>query len=81
MPEAPAEMKDLVEKFERNLDANKNSTYKGEQLKQEFINTSFKADSIFTYKRTYAKDKSLFNNIYFENFPDYSLIIRDVFND
>lgn len=43
MVEAPAAIKDLVEKFERNLDFYKNSSYKEEQLKQEFINPFFKA--------------------------------------
>jgi type I restriction-modification system DNA methylase subunit len=43
MAEVPTEIKDLVEKFERNLDAYKNSSYKEEQLKQEFINPFFKA--------------------------------------
>jgi hypothetical protein len=40
---APPEVKNLVEKFDRNLDAYKNSSYKEEQLKQEFINPFFKA--------------------------------------
>ena len=43
MPSAPPEIKELVEKFERNLDAYKNPAYKEEQLKQEFINPFFKA--------------------------------------
>ena len=43
MIEAPVEIKELVEKFERNLDAYKNPNYKEEQLKQEFINPLFKA--------------------------------------
>jgi len=41
--EAPAEIIELVDKFERNLEAYKNSSYKEEQLKQEFINPFFKA--------------------------------------
>jgi hypothetical protein len=43
MLEAPSEIKELVEKFERNLEAYKNPAYKEEQLKQEFINPFFKA--------------------------------------
>lgn len=43
MPEAPEKIKQLVEKFNRNLDAYKNPSYKEEQLKQEFINPFFKA--------------------------------------
>ncbi len=43
MQEAPDEIKELIEKFERNLDAYKNPSYKEEQLKQEFINPFFKA--------------------------------------
>ena len=43
LSESPAEIKDLVEKFNRNVDAYKNSSYKEEQLKQEFINPFFKA--------------------------------------
>lgn len=43
MPEAPYEIKELVEKFHRNLEAYKNPSYKEEQLKQEFINPFFKA--------------------------------------
>ena len=41
--EAPAEVVELVDKFDRNLDAYKNPSYKEEQLKQEFINPFFKA--------------------------------------
>jgi type I restriction-modification system DNA methylase subunit len=41
--EAPAEIIELVDKFERNLEAYKNPNYKEEQLKQEFINPFFKA--------------------------------------
>lgn len=41
--DAPAEIVELVDKFERNLDAYKNPSYKEEQLKQEFINPFFKA--------------------------------------
>jgi type I restriction-modification system DNA methylase subunit len=41
--EAPAEIIELVDKFERNLKAYKNPNYKEEQLKQEFINPLFKA--------------------------------------
>ncbi len=43
MPEAPNEIRELVDKFERNLNAYKNPAYKEEQLKQEFINPFFKA--------------------------------------
>lgn len=43
MLEAPAEIIELVDKFERNLEAYKNPNYKEEQLKQEFINPFFKA--------------------------------------
>ena len=39
----PEVIKKLVEKFENNLSAYKNSDYKEEQLKQEFINPFFKA--------------------------------------
>ena len=39
----PEVIKKLVEKFENNLTAYKNSDYKEEQLKQEFINPFFKA--------------------------------------
>ena len=42
MLEAPAAIKKLVKKFNRNLDAYKNLAYKEEQLKQEFINPFFK---------------------------------------
>ena len=41
--EAPAEIIELVDKFERNLNAYKNPNYKEEQLKQEFINPLFRA--------------------------------------
>ena len=41
--EVPEMIKKLVEKFENNLSAYKNSDYKEEQLKQEFINPFFKA--------------------------------------
>lgn len=43
MPEAPEIVKELVEKFERNIKAYKNPQYKEEQLKQEFLNPFFKA--------------------------------------
>jgi len=43
LPEAPREIIELVDKFERNLEAYKNPSYKEEQLKQEFINPFFKA--------------------------------------
>jgi type I restriction-modification system DNA methylase subunit len=43
LSEAPAEIIELVNKFERNLEAYKNPNYKEEQLKQEFINPFFKA--------------------------------------
>ena len=43
MPEAPELVKELVEKFKNNLSAYKNSDYKEEQLKQEFINPFFQA--------------------------------------
>lgn len=43
LPEAPAEIIELVDKFERNLKAYKTPRYKEEQLKQEFINPFFKA--------------------------------------
>jgi len=43
LSEAPAEIIELVDKFERNLEAYKNPNYKEEQLKQEFINPFFKA--------------------------------------
>jgi predicted type IV restriction endonuclease len=39
---APAEIIELVNKFERNIEAYKNSSYKEEQLKQEFINPFLK---------------------------------------
>lgn len=39
----PEIVKELVEKFENNLSGYKNSNYKEEQLKQEFINPFFKA--------------------------------------
>lgn len=43
MPEAPEIIKELVEKFERNIKAYKSSDYKEEQLKQEFLNPFFEA--------------------------------------
>jgi type I restriction-modification system DNA methylase subunit len=43
LSEVPAEIIELVDKFERNLEAYKNPNYKEEQLKQEFINPFFKA--------------------------------------
>lgn len=43
MSKVPEIVKELVEKFENNLTAYKNSDYKEEQLKQEFINPFFKA--------------------------------------
>jgi type I restriction-modification system DNA methylase subunit len=43
LPEPPTELIELVHKFDRNLDAYKNPSYKEEQLKQEFINPFFKA--------------------------------------
>ena len=43
MPEAPEIIKELVEKFERNIKAYKSSDYKEEQLKQEFLNPFFDA--------------------------------------
>ena len=42
MLEAPAEIIELVDKFERNIEAYKNPNYKEEQLKQEFINPFLK---------------------------------------
>ena len=42
MAEAPEKVKQLVEKFERNIKAYKNPEYKEEQLKQEFLNPLFK---------------------------------------
>ena len=46
MLEAPAEIIELVDKFERNIEAYKNPNYKEEQLKQEFINPFFKASRL-----------------------------------
>ena len=43
MAEVPEEILELVDKFDRNLEAYKHSSYKEEQLKQEFINPFFKA--------------------------------------
>lgn len=43
LSEVPAEIIELVDKFERNIEAYKNPNYKEEQLKQEFINPFFKA--------------------------------------
>jgi len=43
MNKAPPEIMELVDKFERNIEAYKNPSYKEEQLKQEFINPFFKA--------------------------------------
>jgi predicted type IV restriction endonuclease len=43
MVEAPEIVKELVEKFERNITAYKSPDYKEEQLKQEFLNPLFKA--------------------------------------
>ncbi len=43
MTQVPAEIIELVDKFERNIEAYKNASYKEEQLKQEFINPLFKA--------------------------------------
>ncbi len=43
LPEAPEIIKELVNKFERNQEAYKKSSYKEEQIKQEFINPFFKA--------------------------------------
>lgn len=43
MTDVPAEIIELIEKFERNEQAYKNPSYKEEQLKQEFINPFFKA--------------------------------------
>lgn len=41
--DVPNEIIELVEKFERNIDAYKSSSFKEEQLKQEFINPFLKA--------------------------------------
>lgn len=43
MTDAPEELIELVEQFQRNIKAYKNPSYKEEQLKQEFINPFFKA--------------------------------------
>ncbi|MDZ4171984.1 MAG: Eco57I restriction-modification methylase domain-containing protein [Methanobacteriaceae archaeon] len=43
MPEAPDVIIKLVENFERNFEAYKKSSYKEEQIKQEFINPFFQA--------------------------------------
>ena len=43
MPEAPEVIIKLVENFERNFEAYKKSSYKEEQIKQEFINPFFHA--------------------------------------
>ncbi len=43
MSEAPDVIKELVDRFERNIESYKNSSYKEEQIKQEFINPFFKA--------------------------------------
>lgn len=43
LSEAPKIIKELVEQFDRNIDAYKSSGYKEEQLKQEFLNKFFKA--------------------------------------
>ncbi|KAF5051918.1 Type IIS restriction enzyme Eco57I [anaerobic digester metagenome] len=43
MIDAPEEIIELVEQFQRNIKAYKNVSYKEEQLKQEFINPFFKA--------------------------------------
>ena len=43
MADAPEEIIELVEQFQRNIKAYKNVSYKEEQLKQEFINPFFKA--------------------------------------
>lgn len=43
MSDVPPEIIELIDKFERNFEAYKNSNYKEEQLKQEFINPFFKA--------------------------------------
>lgn len=43
LSEVPAEIIELVDKFQRNIEAYKNPNYKEEQLKQEFINPFFKA--------------------------------------
>ncbi|MGL4670609.1 MAG: Eco57I restriction-modification methylase domain-containing protein [Methanobacteriaceae archaeon] len=40
---APKEIIELVNKFERNIEAYKNSSYNEEQVKQEFINPFFEA--------------------------------------
>ena len=40
---APEKVKELVAKFERNLEAYKSSSYNEEQVKQEFINPFFEA--------------------------------------
>lgn len=40
--EAPAKIVELVDKFERNLEAYKNPSFKEEMLKQDFINPSLK---------------------------------------
>ena len=43
MTDAPEVIKELVERFERNLPAYKSTGYKEEQLKQEFLNPFFEA--------------------------------------
>ncbi|ADZ10368.1 Type II site-specific deoxyribonuclease [Methanobacterium lacus] len=43
MSDVPVEIIELVNKFERNIEAYKDPSYKEEQLKQEFINPFFKA--------------------------------------
>ena len=43
MAEAPEIIHELVERFERNIEYYKDSSYKEEQLKQEFLNPFFKA--------------------------------------
>jgi len=41
--EAPEIIKELVDRFDRNIESYKKSSYKEEQIKQEFINPFFKA--------------------------------------
>lgn len=43
MVDTPVEIVELVDKFERNIEAYKNPSFKEEMLKQEFINPFFKA--------------------------------------
>lgn len=65
MSEAPEIIKELVEKFERNIRAYKSPEYKEEQLKQEFLNPFFEALGWDIYNKSNAAPQ--YRDVIFED--------------